>query len=108
MEIRWDNAALDDLERILCYLEEEFSIATARKFRTQVIALTEKLANFPQIGKREPLLTDILDGRIRSIPIDKLCKLIYIKIEEETLLIIALWSTRRKPNNLKKETSERV
>lgn len=46
--------------------------------------------------------------RIRSIPVDKLCKLIYIEIEEETLLIIALWSTRRKPNNLKKEISARI
>lgn len=108
MEIRWNNAALDDFEDILCYLEQEFSITTARKFRAQVISLTEKLANFPQIGKHEPLLADILDGRIRSIPVDKLCKLVYIEIEEEALLIIALWSTRRKPDSLKKATSARV
>lgn len=89
MEIRWDRAAEDDLENILCHLEKEFSIASARKFRAQVVELTEKLSAFPQIGKHEPLLAEVLDGQIRSIPITKLCKLMYMEVEADALLVIA-------------------
>ena len=98
MEIRWDTAALDDLEATLNYLETEFSFTSARNFRAKIVTLTQKLVSFPQIGKHEPLLTTVLDGRIRSIPINKLSKLIYIEINNDVLLIIALWNTRQNPD----------
>ena len=60
MEIRWDTAALDDLEATLNYLETEFSFTSARNFRAKIATLTQKLVSFPQIGKHEPLLTQFL------------------------------------------------
>ena len=108
MEIRWDTAALDDLEATLNYLETEFSFTSARNFRAKIATLTQKLVSFPHIGKHEPLLTTVLDGRIRSIPINKLSKLIYIEINNDVLLIIALWNTRQNPASLTKELLQRV
>ena len=108
MEIRWDTAALDDLEATHNYLETEFSFTSARNFRAKIVTLTQKLVSFPQIGKHEPLLTTVLDGRIRSIPINKLSKLIYIEINNDVLLIIALWNTRQNPASLTKELLQRL
>ena len=108
MEIKWSSYALDDLEGTLYDIEERFNFKCARRFRAEIIALARRLANFPDLGKREPLLAHLLDGNIRSIPVDKLNKLIYIETYDDRLYILALWNTRRNPDTLIAETSGRT
>lgn len=107
MEIIWDYEALDDLENILCYIEFKFSMKEARLFRQQVIHVTRSLCEFPFLGKVEPLLEDFEEMELRSIPVDRLCKLIYAVMNEH-IFIIALWDTRRNPNALEQDSKGRL
>lgn len=81
MGITWDYEALNDLEAILCYIETRFSMKEARLFCQQVVRITRSLSEFPKLGKVEPLLEDCENMELRSIPIDKLCKLVYTSID---------------------------
>lgn len=108
MVVIWGPDAKNDLNGILRYIQKEFGTRNARKFREEIKKLEQQLTNFPYIGKLEPLLTDIYNGNIRSIPVDKLCKLIYTEGKENRLYILALWDTRRAPDTLVNETRRRT
>lgn len=107
MEIVWDYEALDDLEVILCYIENQFSMKEARLFRQQVVHVIRNLCEFPFLGKVEPLLEDFEEMELRSIPVDRLCKLVYA-VMSDRVFIIALWDTRRNPKTLEHEAKGRL
>lgn len=107
MEIVWDYEALDDLEVILCYIETQFSMKEARLFRQQVVHVTRNLCEFPFLGKVEPLLEDFEEMELHSIPVDRLCKLVYA-VMNDRVFIIALWDTRRYPKTLEHEAKGRL
>ena len=107
MEIVWDYEALDDLEVILCYIETQFSMKEARLFRQQVVHVIRNLCVFPFLGKVEPLLEDFEEMELRSIPVDRLCKLVYA-VMSDRVFIIALWDTRRNPKTLEHEAKGRL
>ncbi len=107
MEIVWDYEALDDLEVILCYVETQFSMKEARLFRQQVVHITRNLCEFPFLGKVEPLLEDFEEMELRSILVDRLCKLVYA-VMNDRVFIIALWDTRRNPKTLEHEAKGRL
>ena len=107
MEIVWDYESLDDLEVILCYIETQFSMKEARLFRQQVVHVTRNLCEFPFLGKVEPLLKDFEEMELRSIPVDRLCKLVYVVMSDH-VFIIALWDTRRNPKTLEHEAKGRL
>ena len=107
MEIVWDYEALDDLEVILCYIETQFSMKEARLFRQLVVHVIRNLCEFPFLGKVEPLLEDFEEMELRSIPVDRLCKLVYA-VMSDRVFIIALWDTRRNPKTLEHEAKGRL
>ena len=107
MEIVWDYEALDDLEVILCYIETQFSMKEARLFRQQVVHVIRNLCEFPFLGKVEPLLEDFEEMELRSIPVGRLCKLVYA-VMSDRVFIIALWDTRRNPKTLEHEAKGRL
>lgn len=107
MEIVWDYEALDDLEVILCYIETQFSMKEARLFRQQVVHVIRNLCEFLFLGKVEPLLEDFEEMELRSIPVDRLCKLVYA-VMSDRVFIIALWDTRRNPKTLEHEAKGRL
>ena len=107
MEIVWDYEALDDLGVILCYIETQFSMKEARLFRQQVVHVIRNLCEFPFLGKVEPLLEDFEEMELRSIPVDRLCKLVYA-VMSDRVFIIALWDTRRNPKTLEHEAKGRL
>lgn len=107
MEIVWDYEALDDLEVILCYIETLFSMKEARLFRQQVVHVIRNLCEFPFLGKVEPLLEDFEEMELRSIPVDRLCKLVYA-VMSDRVFIVALWDTRRNPKTLEHEAKGRL
>lgn len=107
MEIVWDYEALDDLEVILCYIETQFSMKEARLFRQQVVHVIRNLCEFPFLGKVEPLLEDFEEMELHSIPVDRLCKLVYA-VMSDRVFIIALWDTRRNPKTLEHEAKGRL
>ena len=107
MEIVWDYEALDDLEVILCYIETQFSMKEARLFRQQVVHVIRNLCEFPFLGIVEPLLEDFEEMELRSIPVDRLCKLVYA-VMSDRVFIIALWDTRRNPKTLEHEAKGRL
>lgn len=44
---------------------------------------------------------------LRSIPVDRLCKLVYA-VMSDRVFIIALWDTRRNPKTLEHEAKGRL
>lgn len=105
MEIVWDNAAKADLICLLTYLEDNFGMKSARDFRRKVLAHVNSLAEHPKLGHSEPEL-EIADTVFRSLLVGKFNKLIYT-LTPIHILIIALWDTRRNPDALRDETTQR-
>ena len=103
MEIKWDAAALDDLEAVLRYIEDKFSLSDARLFYAEMLKQAGRMAVFPDMGKKESLL----NGQFRSIPVNRLCKVVYT-VMPDAIFIVALWSTRRDPEALRRELTDRV
>ncbi|WP_294470416.1 type II toxin-antitoxin system RelE/ParE family toxin [uncultured Bacteroides sp.] len=93
MEIIWDYEALDDLEAILCYIEDQYSIYEVRHFRQDLIECMRNLTNYPNIGKVEPLLKDCVDKKVRYITVGRRCKLIYLFMPG-TIFVVGLWDSR--------------
>jgi len=53
MQIKWTELALDDLESIRVYISKD-SQFYARQFIERLFDSTEKLQDFPQLGRRIP------------------------------------------------------
>ncbi len=112
MVVKWHEEAMAEMEHIANYIEITFNINHAQKFIGEVYHFTNLLANSPRMGKPEPLIIGIPGIDVRSIVVNKLCKLVYIidgtTEETEELYILALWDTRRNPDNLTDEMRKRM
>ncbi len=83
--IRWSIGALDDLESISAYIEQD-SPEKAREIVKGIIEKIEQLKQFPNIGRKFP---DREDDQLREI-IFKNYRIVYeIKEEIIEILIIA-------------------
>ena len=96
-KVTWDELARQNQKDILAYGAQTWGRNAARKMRLHIKTEVERLAQFPLIGKVEPLL----QGRslqFRSLVIHKHYKLVYHYDEVKQLIrIAALWDTRREP-----------
>lgn len=78
---------------------------SARDFRQKALARINSLAEHPELEHSEPEL-EIADTIFRSLLVGKFNKLIYT-LTPIHILIIALWNTRRNPDALRDETTQR-
>ena len=62
MQIKWTELALDDLESIRVYISKD-SQFYARQFIERLFDSTEKLQDFPQLGRRVPEMGERNDIR---------------------------------------------
>lgn len=62
MQIKWTELALDDLESIRVYISKD-SQFYARQFIERLFDSTEKLQDFPQLGRRVPEMEERNDIR---------------------------------------------
>lgn len=91
----WSARADADLDETYSYLHKE-SPAAAADLAAALLDSLENLEEFPEMGERVP---ERIAGRdYRSLR----CRhyRIYYRVEEERLVVIRLWDTRRNPNRL--------
>lgn len=101
MIIRWSYKAQKQQDAVADYIFGEFGELALRKFYQKIDKVEEKLVEFPELGKLEPLLAH-RKKEYRSIVLTKKNKLVYT-IDKDYICVHALWDTRREP---KKQASK--
>ena len=97
MIIRWSYKAQKQQDAVADYIFKEFGGLALRKFYQKIDTIEEKLIEFPELGKIEPLLKHRRKV-YRSIVLTKKNKLVYT-IDKDCICVHALWDTRREPKS---------
>ncbi len=96
--LRWQDAAVDDLEESHAHLSK-FNPEAARRFAATILEAAEQLLLFPEMG---PVAHDLHPpDRYRSV-VRGHHRLIY-RIESEVIWLLRVWDTRQDPRNLQPE-----
>lgn len=91
----WSDRALEDLQNIIKYLEEEWSQREIRNFakrldrRLEVISTSPRL--FPKTAKRKNIRRSVLTKHT----------VIYYEIKERIVTVVALFDPRQHPKKLR-------
>jgi plasmid stabilization system protein ParE len=106
MNLIWLPDAVVDLDKIFDYYAA-FNPKAAAVIHNKIIDRAEILRTQPHIAPREPLLDDA-DGEFRSLLVaDGKYKLVY-SVENNTVVIIVIFSCRQNPALLRIKAFQRV
>lgn len=97
MQVIWNTEAVQQLDRLLDYVGQEFGQRVMQSLYTRLLSYEPLLAANPGMGRKEPLLEGHPKG-FRSLVVHKYCKIIYY-VDGDTLYIADLWDTRREPRS---------
>jgi plasmid stabilization system protein ParE len=94
-ELFWSNRALDDLQRIIDYLTENWTPKEVKNFAKRLdrrlILITINPRLFPATKKRKNVRRSVLSRQT----------VIYYKTTKDTVTVIALFYPRQHPSKLK-------
>ncbi len=99
MEVVWSHLARETFAELLQFVEELFNREVAQRVADSIIEYTDLLRSFPRAGYIDiQLSTEEIEVRLMN------CKksAIYYTIEGETVVIVAIFDTRRNPTIIKK------
>lgn len=91
-KIKFTTRANEELDKILEFLEENYSFDTAAELLLKVYDVMDMLSNFPFIGSKE-----IPEKNIRAIIITKHLKLFY-RVEDIEVILLNFFDTRQNPD----------
>ena len=97
MRVRWNKQSKEQLLRTASYIRHEFGQNTMDEFMKEVKRTNKLLSKNPNLGQVEPLLVD-LPIEYHSIVFSRINKIVY-RIVDKHIEVVALWDTRREPNN---------
>ena len=98
MKVEWLTAAEEDLREIARRVADDFGYDTAERTVASVVAETERLADFPRIGRRcDEYPPSRHEYRALYTSHDR----IVYTIGKDCVLIVAVFDTRRSPDSLK-------
>lgn len=89
--IVWNKRALEKLDEIVDYLEENFSEKTASNFVKKVFDRLDILSRYPEIGR-----TSKKKENIKFYKIDKHRNL-YYRIDGKNLIVVYIFDTKQNP-----------
>jgi len=98
MEIVWSRLAKETFAELLQFVEEHFNGKVARRVADSIVEYADLLGSFPRAGYvDEQLSTEETEVRLIN------CKrsAIYYVIENQTVIIVAIFDTRRNPSVIK-------
>ncbi len=95
MTVNWTESALADLQAIESYLSRH-SPKYARSLVERVLARTERLADFPQLGRQVP---EFADASLREL-IESPYRIVYRINESEVDVLAVVHGARRLPSEL--------
>ena len=99
MTVIWSERAETSLHTVERYISDSFGEKVRKEFMQSAEETAERLAQFPNAGKMEPLLAH-RSKAYRSIVINRRSKLVYY-VEETRIVIADFWECRREPRVLK-------
>lgn len=103
MRVNWADEARADLRDILDYLYRTFGSKARRKALVGLKRSIRLLKHFPLLGK--PCFEDTALGLPYRVLVSKYYQLVYY-IEDDTLIIVALWDSRKDPGRLRNRLNE--
>lgn len=101
MTVLWSDSAISDLQVIHDYYLTTASLKVARKIVDAIVDKTFYLSDNPRIGQIEELLKH-KKAEIRYL-VEKPYKIVYL-IEEQIVLIAAVFDCRQDPEKLKEKS----
>lgn len=100
MKVKWLPDARIQFQKIVKFGVEKFGQNTVLRFQRKVRLQANMLGNYPEIGKREPLLMEHVK-EYRCLVIKPHFKLIYhIDKQKDVVYIADFWDTQRNPTTL--------
>ena len=98
MEVVWSRLARETFVEVLQFIEELFNRKVAQRAADSIIEYANLLGAFPRIGYVDDLFsTEETEVRLMN------CRksAIYYTIEDQTVIIVAIFDTRRNPAVIK-------
>ena len=86
------------LEKLLTYLESEWSVKVQRDFRQKLDDKLKHLTQFPESHPQSDILKDL-----HRFVVTKQTT-VYYKYDKNNVIIVTLFDTRQNPKRLKKDT----
>ena len=100
MKIIWSPDAIEMADAFLEVTRHLYGQNVYQKYLDKIETILKQLSIMPRTGSFESALTDE-DGEYRFRLINDRFKLIYRIVDEETILIIAVWDMKQDPNKLR-------
>lgn len=100
MKIVWSPDAIEMADSFFEVTRHLFGQKVYRKYLEQIETIQQQLSIMPRMGSLETALADE-DGEYRFKLINDRFKLIYRIVDEETILILAVWDMKQDPNKLR-------
>jgi plasmid stabilization system protein ParE len=97
-EILLSKRAAKNLDKLLEYLESEWSLTVKENFVNKLDQIFNQLKTFPEIGQK----TGLVKG-LHSLVITKQTT-VYYRFDKKHIKIATVFDTRMDPKRLKKET----
>jgi plasmid stabilization system protein ParE len=91
LEVFWTKRALNDFDKILEYLEQEFGEAATKTFAIKVHNFIDNLRDFPELGSIQNA-----EKQVRGFVIVKQVTIFY-RIFDNRIHILNLFDNRQKP-----------
>ena len=99
MEVVWSRLARETFAEVLQFIEELFNRKVAQRAADSIIEYANLLGTFPRIGYVDDLLSTEEETEVRLMNCRK--SAIYYTIEDQTVIIVAIFDTRRNPAVIK-------
>jgi plasmid stabilization system protein ParE len=98
MEVKWTMLAKDALRDTAAYIRREYGQQIRQKFMLDVKHTNKLIGGNPNIGKKEPALSN-RTIEYRSIVVNRLNKIVYY-VDNECVQVADFWDCRRNPETL--------
>lgn len=106
MRVIWQESVQCDIETAFLEGLARFGEKVAKRFFVHIWDYDSRLAAFPYMGKVECFLSGS-SKEYRSLVVHNHYKLIYrVSEEEDTVYVVALWGTRRNPQDMDADLSD--
>lgn len=106
MRVIWQESVQCDIETAFLEGLARFGEKVAKRFFVHIWDYDARLATFPYMGKVEYFLSGS-SKEYRSLVVHNHYKLIYrVSEEEDTVYVVALWDTRRNPQDMDADLSD--
>ena len=99
-KVVWSQYAIDLADIILQESKGLYGDKTYQRLIDRIEFLQERLSSMPRIGAKEEALENE-EGDYRFLTINKRFKLVYEVVDDENVLIIAVWDFKQNPDKLR-------